>query len=394
MVRHRKDVDGVYDPSHATMNAYRYDPYGADDEVTAPITGTGPLYSLETNPFQYSAELRDPVSGADYLRARWYLPGHQTFLQRDPVPNLNRYGYANGNPIMNHDPSGKKPAKFVRSFVSGMLSGILNPFGGTIEHGGTVHFSGRNLVHFWFSNQTFYSSLALEATAILMTPAASDLAADIDIAVGRTSVRGLSVRGGQALRAGPLVRGAIFRENEVPDAMVAVSKLKFFGGKLASLGVHHFATPALFTLADAHSRRKHHISFAEGYASAVGTSVGFAIQEFAMASAREAVGAMYERAMAAHYRRDVRETYFDRNRSNIVGRFRRTALRQEFVSGDIFRATWPRPQTMFRTLALRGVHGIHNVLFPDDDDSMETGFMNMSFTSTRGSAAAPNNTSQ
>ena len=59
------------------MRAYRYDPYGAGGEGSAPMAsmgGTGPLYSVETNPFQYSAELRDPVSGADYLRARWYLP--------------------------------------------------------------------------------------------------------------------------------------------------------------------------------------------------------------------------------------------------------------------------------------------------------------------------------
>ena len=48
---------------------------------------------------------------------------------------------------------------------------------------------------------------------------------------------------------------------------------------------------------------------------------------------------------------------------------------------------------MFRTLALRGVHGLHDLLFPDDDDLMETDLMNISFTSTSASAP-PNNTSQ
>ena len=127
LVRHRKDTDGVYDPIGQTMEAYRYDPYGAGGVVNAPMASlgsTGPLYSVETNPFQYSAELRDPVSGADYLRARWYLPKHQTFLQRDPARNLNRYGYANGNPIMNHDPRGTSAEKFFKNLAIGMMSSV------------------------------------------------------------------------------------------------------------------------------------------------------------------------------------------------------------------------------------------------------------------------------
>ena len=125
LVRHRKDVDGVYDPIGQTMQPYRYDPYGAGGEGSAPRASMdrgGPLYSVNTNPFQYSDELRDPVSGADYLRARWYLPGHQMFVQRDPVRNLNRYGYAFGNPITNHDPSGGRPQRFGNFFKK------LNPF--------------------------------------------------------------------------------------------------------------------------------------------------------------------------------------------------------------------------------------------------------------------------
>ena len=108
LVRHRKDVDGVYNLTGQTMSGYAYDPYGASLEQE--LTGTPParpLYSVRDNPYKYTHEFEDAVSGAYYLRARWYLPGHQTFLQRDPVPNLNRYGYANGNPVMNYDPSGR-----------------------------------------------------------------------------------------------------------------------------------------------------------------------------------------------------------------------------------------------------------------------------------------------
>ena len=81
----------------------------------------------------YSAEFRDPVSGADYLRARWYLSGHQTFLQRDPFRSLNRYGYANGSPITNYDPSGQSAAKFFdklgKNFVDSFDSTFTSVFG-------------------------------------------------------------------------------------------------------------------------------------------------------------------------------------------------------------------------------------------------------------------------
>ena len=121
LVRHRKDVDGVYELTGQTMSGYGYDPYGASLEQE--LTGSppaGPLYSVRNNPYRYTHELQDPVSGAYYLRARWYLPGHQTFLQRDPFPNLNRYGYANGNPITNYDPSGRRT-----TFFKGLGTGLL-----------------------------------------------------------------------------------------------------------------------------------------------------------------------------------------------------------------------------------------------------------------------------
>ena len=121
LVRHRKDVDGVYELTGQTMSGYGYDPYGAslEQELTE-SPPAGPLYSVRNNPYRYTHELQDPVSGAYYLRARWYLPGHQTFLQRDPVRNLNRYGYANGNPIANYDPSGTRT-----TFFKGLAAGLL-----------------------------------------------------------------------------------------------------------------------------------------------------------------------------------------------------------------------------------------------------------------------------
>ena len=195
LVRHRKDVDGVYDLKGQTMRGYQYDPYGATVEFTPPAldsTASGPLYSNATNPYQYSNELRDPVSGADYLRARWYLPGHQTFLQRDPVPNLNRYGYGNGNPVTNHDPSGQSAKKFgewlnkLSAFKRGMLGmatlGIA-PLVGTAGLEGKAYWVGGHGVR-TFEVALHYANLVTSVVALVpgYQPAAAVLGAGTGVA--------------------------------------------------------------------------------------------------------------------------------------------------------------------------------------------------------------------
>ena len=101
----RKDVAGVYDPAQGTFGAYHYDAYGAEDtgNDSAPAT-----YDLYDNPHRYAGEYKDPTWGGYYLRARWYDPNLQTFLSRDPMANLNRYTYADGNPVSRFDPDGRK----------------------------------------------------------------------------------------------------------------------------------------------------------------------------------------------------------------------------------------------------------------------------------------------
>jgi RHS repeat-associated protein len=65
----------------------------------------------------YTGELHDPASGLVYLRARHYHPVLGRFLQRDSFggfvkqpQSLNRYAYAEGNPVVYVDPSGHCPA--------------------------------------------------------------------------------------------------------------------------------------------------------------------------------------------------------------------------------------------------------------------------------------------
>ncbi|MDR2106258.1 MAG: RHS repeat-associated core domain-containing protein [Coriobacteriales bacterium] len=63
--------------------------------------------------FAYNAEERNPVTGLDYLRARYYAPDAASFITRDSTPGTlpsinsqNRYAFAEADPVNNADPSG------------------------------------------------------------------------------------------------------------------------------------------------------------------------------------------------------------------------------------------------------------------------------------------------
>ncbi len=70
--------------------------------------------TINNDPFAYSSEYNDLESHLQYLNARYYRPNTRRFIQRDSYALMNRYAYADGNPVSNEDPSGH-------------LSGKLNP---------------------------------------------------------------------------------------------------------------------------------------------------------------------------------------------------------------------------------------------------------------------------
>ena len=88
-------VRGVYDDTLAEVYTADRDPYG--DLIAA--TGTNPT------PFEYTGEPEDQ-NGLLHLRARYYDPSRGVFNSLDPLETLNRYGYVNGDPVNNADPSG------------------------------------------------------------------------------------------------------------------------------------------------------------------------------------------------------------------------------------------------------------------------------------------------
>ncbi|MGW0198102.1 RHS repeat-associated core domain-containing protein [Nonomuraea sp. NPDC003201] len=91
----------------ALADSVAYGPFG---EV---ITRTGAEHALG-----YQGGYTDPDTDKVNMAARWYQPTTGSFISRDtltqnpdPSIQLNRYTYANDNPLTNTDPTGHKPKK-------------------------------------------------------------------------------------------------------------------------------------------------------------------------------------------------------------------------------------------------------------------------------------------
>ena len=84
---------------------FDYTPYG----VAVASMGPAP------NGPGYTGQVNDPDTGLVYMLARYYDPAVGRFLSTDPVTpspgnafNLNRYDYANNNPVVNMDTDGRE----------------------------------------------------------------------------------------------------------------------------------------------------------------------------------------------------------------------------------------------------------------------------------------------
>ncbi len=119
-----KDVSMIVDDQGKIQESYHYSPNGVtlSPQEIGQFTDPKPIgLSIMQNPFQYSGEYRDSESGLEYLRARYYNPKIQRFIQHDSYQLLNRYGYAKGNPIMQVDPSGHH-SKVARDVIIAIVS--------------------------------------------------------------------------------------------------------------------------------------------------------------------------------------------------------------------------------------------------------------------------------
>ncbi len=157
LVEPRKDLVCEYDPRSQSVEVHSYNAYGTQENAT-PAEG----YDLSDNPFQYAGEFREPLWGGIYLRARWYDPDFPIFLSRDPMPGqLNHYGYAGGNPVMNTDPGGERFGRGLKKFTSGIGGHfarlLLSPFLAPLELAAHPKAFWKQLRP---NNPTFYFTLA------------------------------------------------------------------------------------------------------------------------------------------------------------------------------------------------------------------------------------------
>jgi RHS repeat-associated protein len=77
------------------VQRYSYDAFGNQQ-----ASGTIP------NPFTYTGQAWDPVSGLYYYGARYYDPELGRFISKDPIRHTNPYAYVGNDPVNATDPTG------------------------------------------------------------------------------------------------------------------------------------------------------------------------------------------------------------------------------------------------------------------------------------------------
>jgi RHS repeat-associated protein len=115
-------VRGISDDTGALLETYTYDAYGTLIGLEKPDPASGALVSQNlTNPQSaplsshlFTGEQWDADLGMYFLRARYLNPDTGRFHTRDTYEgrngeplSLHKYLYANGNPVMMRDPSGR-----------------------------------------------------------------------------------------------------------------------------------------------------------------------------------------------------------------------------------------------------------------------------------------------
>ncbi|MBH8609076.1 DNRLRE domain-containing protein [Thermoactinomyces sp. CICC 10521] len=116
------DVVALIDSTDAVVNTYTYDAFGN----LVGRTGT------VENPYTYAGYRYDKETGLYYLQSRYYNPETGRFLTRDTFDgfvneplSLNKYVYAENNPISNVDPSGQWSWGW-KSYLKRLLNSIVS----------------------------------------------------------------------------------------------------------------------------------------------------------------------------------------------------------------------------------------------------------------------------
>ena len=132
----------VADELGQILQQYHYDAYGN-------AVGFDPAEAL-TN-LLYSGEQFNPVSGLQYLRARWYNPQSGTFNRLDPFAgnqqsplSFHKYAYGHMNPVLNADPTGQYASLLIGAIVGALVLGGIGYYasGGSLLMTGIMAMAG------------------------------------------------------------------------------------------------------------------------------------------------------------------------------------------------------------------------------------------------------------
>jgi len=98
------DIGWYLNPTGTTAGTAVYDPWGK------------PTASGSSTTLGFQGDVTDPTTGQSWMGARWYDPGTAGFTARDTIfgqlqtpVTLNRYTYANNDPMQYFDPDGRAP---------------------------------------------------------------------------------------------------------------------------------------------------------------------------------------------------------------------------------------------------------------------------------------------
>jgi RHS repeat-associated protein len=185
----RDEVKNVYTYGLERLNTEQVDGsiqeflYDGRGSVTQILSGTQVVQSLTYDPFGeitsgantnntiygYNAEEYNPVTGLQYLRARYYAPEQASFITEDDtlgtLTNLvsqNRYTYAENDPVNNQDPSGHSPQKSSYEYqmeAAGGINEIYNFYVGNQLQNGYNHATSAFYGQLNTAQNTDYTSL-------------------------------------------------------------------------------------------------------------------------------------------------------------------------------------------------------------------------------------------
>lgn len=143
MKDHLGSINAIVNTNGDVIQKYDYKSFGkiisVKDENGADITSSPVI----RNAFTYTGREYEPEVDLFYYRARWYSPTTGRFLQSDPDPGRvidpssfnSKYIYAQNNPIMFSDPTGKGILEALGVLLTGFLAIVSGLWIGGLIHG-------------------------------------------------------------------------------------------------------------------------------------------------------------------------------------------------------------------------------------------------------------------